>query len=447
MTSPAPAPRVFSVADLDRRLRGALETAATSVWVEGEVASLKAAPSGHLYFTLKDEREDACVECVMYRAAAMRARSVVKDGVRVQVRGSATLWAPRGRLQFIVDGGRLAGRGALLEALEQLKKKLTAEGLFAPERKRKLPHDPRVIGVVTSASGAAIHDIARVAFRRGAARILLSPATVQGANAPQQIIAALDRLERVRDLDVIILGRGGGASEDLAAFNDEMVVRRVARCRVPIVSAVGHEVDVTLADLAADLRASTPSQAAELIVADAAGRVQTLGQLKTRLVRGMRARLAEDRMHLERATRALGDPRDFVNERRQRIDDLEARLVVRVRAAVATRRDAALRLDSRLAARHPRAVLSSAHRRLANEEARLVAAERAITGDARGKLGALAARLDALSPLSVLGRGYAIALRDDGRAVRRSDEVTPGDRLRVRLSIGAITARVEEVDS
>jgi exodeoxyribonuclease VII large subunit len=435
------------VADLDRRLRGALESAATGVWVEGEVSSLKAAPSGHVYFTLKDEREDACVDCVMYRTAAMRAKGVLKDGARAQVRGSATLWAPRGRMQFIVDGARLAGRGALLEALEQLKKKLADEGLFAPERKRPLPHDPRVIGVVTSASGAVIHDIARVAFRRGAARILLSPATVQGAMASQQIVAALDRLERVRDLDVIILGRGGGASDDLAAFNDEAVVRRIARCRVPIVSAVGHEVDVTLSDLAADVRASTPSQAAELVVADGAGRHQALGQLKVRLVRAMRARLAEDRMHLERASRALGDPRALVGERRQRVDDLEARLVARVRTAVTTRRDAVLRLDARLSARHPRAVLAGAQRRLAGEQARLVAAERAITTTARGRLGALAARLDALSPLSVLGRGYAIALRDDGRAVRKSDEVSPGDRLHVRVSEGTISARVEEVDS
>ncbi|RYE85626.1 MAG: exodeoxyribonuclease VII large subunit, partial [Myxococcales bacterium] len=177
-------PRPISVADLDRKLRRALEGAAIEGWVEGEVTSFKAAASGHLYFTLRDEREDAAIECVMYRASALRARSALAEGARVQVRGKATLWAPRGRLQFVIDAARAAGRGALLEALEQLKLKLAAEGLFAPERKRALPADPRLVGVVTSASGAAIHDIAQVAFRRGGARILLAPALVQGADAP-----------------------------------------------------------------------------------------------------------------------------------------------------------------------------------------------------------------------------------------------------------------------
>ena len=441
---PAPAPRVLSVAELDRKLRYALESAATSVWVEGEVASLKAAPSGHLYFTLKDEREEACVECVMYRTAVLRARGVVKDGARLQIRGGATLWAPRGRLQFIADGVRVAGRGALLEALEALKAKLAAEGLFASERKRPLPRDPRLIGIVTSASGAAVHDIARVAFRRGAVRLLLSPATVQGIMAPGQIIAALDRLERVSGLDVIIVGRGGGASDDLAAFNDEAVVRRVARCRVPVVSAVGHEVDVTLTDLVADVRAATPSQAAELVVPDDEGRVRTLAQLRTRLVRAIRGRVVEDRMHLERAARALGDPRAFIGERRQIVDDLEGRLVASHRRALTQRRDAASRLDARLGARHPRTVLGEGRAKIAAARARLDAVASAHLAAGRARFQTAIARLDALSPLSVLARGYAIALRDDGRAVRRPSDVRVDDRLRVRLAEGTITARVEE---
>ncbi|HEX9298425.1 MAG TPA: exodeoxyribonuclease VII large subunit, partial [Polyangiaceae bacterium] len=254
--------QVYSVADLDRRLKRAVEGASIAVWVEGEVSNAKPAPSGHVYFCLKDEREDAIIECVMYRSAPVRARRLIVDGARVQLRGRATVWAPRGRLQFIGDVARPAGRGALLEALENLKNRLWAEGLFAPDRKRPLPSHPALIGVVTSASGAAIHDIAKVAFRRGGARIVLSATVVQGQNAAMRVIHALDRLERLPDLDVIIVGRGGGSSDDLMVFNEEAVVRRVAACRVPVVSAVGHEVDITLTDLAADARAATPSQAA-----------------------------------------------------------------------------------------------------------------------------------------------------------------------------------------
>ena len=220
---------ILSVADLDRRLKRAVEGAAGDVWVEGEVSGAKPASSGHVYFLLKDEREDASIECVMYRSASLRSRQLMRDGARVQLRGRATVWAPRGRLQFTAEHARPAGRGALLEALEALKTRLLAEGLFAPERKRSLPSDPRVIGVVTSRSGAVIHDITKVAFRRGAVRIILSPALVQGPAAALHLIEALDLLEQLRDLDVIIIGRGGGSADDLMVFNDEAVVRGVHR--------------------------------------------------------------------------------------------------------------------------------------------------------------------------------------------------------------------------
>src|SRR5215510_6679217 len=259
---------VYSVADLDRRLKRAVEGATVDVWVEGEVSGAKPAPSGHVYFCLKDELEDATIECVMYRSSPVRSRRLIVDGARVQLRGRATVWAPRGRLQFMADVARPAGRGALLEALENLKMKLAAEGLFGPDRKRPLPVHPSVVGVVTSASGAAIHDIAKVAFRRAGVRIVLSPTVVQGPNAADRVVAAIERLERLADLDVIIVGRGGGSADDLMVFNEEAVVRKVASCRVPVVSAVGHEVDVTLTDLAADARAATPSQAAEMVVPD-----------------------------------------------------------------------------------------------------------------------------------------------------------------------------------
>src|SRR5260221_10548724 len=213
--------QIYSVAELDRRLKRAVEGSSADVWVEGEVSGAKPAPSGHVYFALKDEREDAILECVMYRSSPVRARRLITDGARVQLRGRATVWAPRGRLQFIGELARPAGRGALLEALENLKNKLLAEGIFAPERKRPLPPHPVVIGVVTSASGAAIHDIAKVAFRRGGVRIILSPTIVQGQSAAMCVVEAIDRLERMAELDGIIVGRGGGSAQDLIVFHAE----------------------------------------------------------------------------------------------------------------------------------------------------------------------------------------------------------------------------------
>ncbi len=436
-------PRPLSVADLDRKLRRALEGAGVDVWVEGEVTSFKAAASGHLYFTLRDEREDAAIECVMYRASAMRARSVLADGARVQVRGKATLWAPRGRLQFVVDAARAAGRGALLEALEQLKLKLAQEGLFAPERKRALPADPRLVGVVTSASGAAIHDIAQVAFRRGGARILLAPALVQGLEAPAQIVAALDRLEQVRGVDVIIVGRGGGASEDLAAFQDERVVRRVAACQVPVVSAVGHEVDITLTDLAADVRAATPSQAAELVVPEGLVRERVLRELRLRLSRAMEQHVLESRLVLGRIEGALEDPRQRVADAQQTLDDLEMRLREATRERVADERRVASRLGARLAGRHPRSEVAVRRGDLGELGAKLQAAVRRQVERRRSTGQVLAGRLQEMSPLTVLARGYAIAIGPGERAVRRASDVVPGEALRLRLHEGELHVRVE----
>lgn len=438
-----PGPKPISVADLDRKLKRSLESAAADVWVEGEVTSFKAASSGHLYFSLKDEREDASIECVMYRTSALRARRALADGARVQVRGKATLWAPRGKLQFIVDAARTAGRGALLEALEQLKLKLASEGLFSPERKRPLPTDPRIIGVVTSANGAAIHDIARVAFRRGGARILLAPALVQGADAPAQIVAAIDRLERVNGVDVLIVGRGGGASEDLAAFQDELVVRRVASCLIPVVSAVGHEIDVTLTDLAADIRAATPSQAAELVVPEGHHRERQLRELIGRLGRAMSQHLLESRVVLERLRRGLGDLQAELGDQQQRLDDLELRLREALQRGEAARKETALRLHARLSAQHPRAVVERVRGELQGLEGRLKGEGRRTMEQRTARLALLAGRLQEMSPLTVLSRGYAIALGPRGEALREARGAPVGSTIQVRLHEGTLLARVE----
>jgi exodeoxyribonuclease VII large subunit len=441
-------PRPLTVGELDRSIRDAVEGAFQgAVWVEGEVADSRPAPSGHLYFCLKDEREDAAIDALVYRSnVTARMRQLCVDGARVRLRGRPTLWAPRGRLQFVADRVQAAGRGALLEAIERLKEKLAKEGLFAPERKRPLPGDPRTIGVVTSPTGAVIHDVCRVAFRRGGARILLCAAQVQGTGAAESICRAMAQLQRVNGVDVIVIGRGGGSADDLGAFNDEAVVRAVAGCRVPVVSAVGHDVDVTLVDFAADSRAATPSQAAELVVPDRRARRELLRRTRMHLARAVHARVSRDSVALARVARRLGDPRLAISAHQQSLDEREARLAASIRVVLARRREALSRRRHRLAYLHPRAVVARERADLARLRARLAALWSSSFDRRSSLLRHAASRLDALSPLNVLARGYAIATRDDGRAVRTAADVREGEALRVRVRDAQIVATVAKVE-
>jgi exodeoxyribonuclease VII large subunit len=414
----------LSVAELDRRLKRAVESSGR-VEVAGEVRGLREVSSGHVYFSLKDEREDAVIDCVLYRAASPRARTVVKEGARVVLAGRATLWAPRGRLQFTVEDARPIGRGALLEALERLKAKLHAEGLFSPTRKRRLPPAPRVVGVVTSSDGAAIHDLITVAFRRGAVRLVLARAPVQGPSAAARIQRALEMLARHPEVEVIVLTRGGGSADDLAAYDDEDLARAIAACAVPVVSAVGHETDVSIADLVADARAATPSQAAEMLVPDTRARREALRHLEARMRRAVLLSVTERRRAVDRGRAAL-----------------EATTIGRVTAG----RAALASLERRLNARHPRAELQAARADLSPLVARLDGAIATRLAEARGTIATSAARLDALSPLRVLARGYAIATDERGVALQDASSVAPGDRIDVRLHRGTVRARVDEVN-
>lgn len=438
----------LTVAELDRAIRGAIEDGfPRDVWVEGEVIGARPAPSGHLYFCLKDEKEEASIDVVMYRSnVTPRMRPLCADGARVRLRGRPTLWVPRGRLQLVADRMQAAGRGALLEAIEKLKAKLAAEGLFAPERKRPLPAEPRIVGVVTSPRGAVIHDICRVAFRRGGARVLLAPAQVQGLEAAESICRALSALQRVRGVDVVVVGRGGGSADDLAAFNDEMVVRAVADCRVPVVAAVGHDVDVTLVDFAADARAATPSQAAEMVVADRAARAEILRRTRAHLARAMGARLAEDRAALASVLRRLGDPRMALATHQQTLDDRASRLAASLRAALARHRQTLADRERRLAYLHPRSVIARERADLARSDARLRAAYKAQFARRAAAIEKATSRLDAMSPLKVLARGYSIATRDDGHAVRAAADVRPGETIHVRIHDGRVEAVVTSVE-
>lgn len=437
---------MLSVAELDQRLKRVVEGATQDVRVLGEVSGYRFHSSGHSYFTLKDEREDATMDCVMYRGAPDRARRLLADGARVVVIGRATVYAPRGKLQLVVNDVRQAGRGALLEALERLKQKLLGEGLFDPKRKRPLPADPQVIGVVTSGDGAAIHDIITVAYRRGSPRILLSRATVQGPGAAVSMVRALDVLSRVPEVEVIILGRGGGSADDLAAYNDEALVRKVASMRVPVVSAVGHEVDTTLTDLVADARASTPSQAAEMLVPDRVARRQELVQLFLRMRRAVRQDLQTKRLWLDKMERTIGSPEGLVAERQQRIDEAEMRMRHAMKTALAKRGAELGKLEKRLGERHPRAVIASAKATLGPLSVRLDAAQKRRMERVRTTLGKHVARLDALSPLAVLSRGYALATTASGKLVRDANDVEVGETIHVRVHQGSLVADVKKVN-
>ncbi len=461
-------PRVFSVADLDRRLKRVVEGATENVRVAGEVSNFKEVASGHAYFTLKDEEEEASIDCVMYRTAPPRARRLLGDGARVVLRGRATVFVPRGRLQLIADDAQLEGRGALLEALERLKEKLAAEGLFDPARKRALPRDAKVIGVVTSGDGAAIHDIIKVAFQRGAVRIVLARAPVQGRDAAQRIARALATLGRVRDVEAIIVGRGGGSADDLLAFNEEVLVREAAKCRVPVVSAVGHEIDVSLLDLVADARAATPSQAAEMLVPDAGARRGELTHLSHRMRRAVTQQIGRGRSEVSLREGKLSVVSRSLAERQQWVDDALARMEREMVRRIGEERASLAQSERVLWSRHPRAVVASARRaidplaqRVAPATAKRIAeGRREITSLAgrmlramerrmdaeRAEIARAAGRLDALSPLSVLARGYAIATKEGGRAVRSAREVSVGEALRVRVHDGAIVTRVVSVE-
>ncbi len=435
---------VVSVADLCRKLKRTLEGATGTDWIRGEVGAVRQVASGHVYFTLKDEREEAAVDCVAYRFHAQKVRRHLADGARVLVLGRATFWAPRGRTQLVVEVVRPAGRGELLERLMALKEALGREGLFDAARKRPLPPSPGCVGVVTSSDGAAWHDIRTVALRRGSPRLVLSAATVQGDAAPSSLIQALDRLERYPGVEVIIFGRGGGSFEDLLAFSDERVVRRVAQCLVPVVSAVGHEVDTSLCDLVADVRAATPSEAAELVVPDMALRSRELQRLTHALLRAQRGRFDDDRATLTRIRAHLTDPRFVIANKQQLLDEHLARMERFMTRQLRECRGAGHRMQQRLVARHPQVVIANTRKRVEASSNRIEALMRRRTSEARQRASHLQARLQALSPLSVLARGYAIVLTQDGHAVRRYDQASVGARLRVRLHHGTLQADVAE---
>jgi exodeoxyribonuclease VII large subunit len=432
---------------LNTLARDLLEGSFPSIWVEGELSGVARPASGHLYFTLKDER--AQVRCAMFRMKAQYLRFPPRDGMQVLVRAKLTLYEPRGDYQLVLEHMEEAGEGALRRAFEALKAKLEAEGLFAEGRKRPLPRFIRRLGILTSPSGAVIRDIQSVLSRRWPTlEVELLPVPVQGATAVPAILQTLRAAYAAQRHDVLLLARGGGSLEDLWCFNDEALVRAIAESPVPVVSAVGHEVDFTLADFVADLRAPTPSAAAELLVPDRTEMQARVEHLQSRLQRRMAQALDRARQRADHAGLRLQAerPQRRLERGHDRSEALRLRLAAAWSLRLATKREALGRLSKRLAPQAPAMRLQRLRQRLALLGARQDTALRRGLQARLGLLRELGRGLHAVSPLATLGRGYAILQREDGQAVRRAADVGIGDTLRARLAEGGLRLRVESND-
>jgi exodeoxyribonuclease VII large subunit len=438
---------ILSVGALTRRIKATIDETFPAVWVRGEATGVRRAPSGHIYFALREGNE-ALIDCALWSRNASRVTFDIADGMEIEAFGSVSVYAPRGRYQLNVQDMRPAGIGALLLKLEELKRRLHAEGLFDPARKKPLPRYPRAIGLVTSPSGAAVRDIIKVLRARWPSiRIVLAPVRVQGEGAAGEIAAAVRRFNRHGRVDVLIVGRGGGSLEDLMAFNDEGVVRAVADSGIPVIAGVGHEVDQTLVELAADVRAATPSNAAELAVRDRAETAARVTLLEARATRAVRHAAAIGRRHLESLVAKYGfrRQRDLLDGFRQRVDDAlrTMRSGVARTLSMARRRlaDAAQRYGLR---RWPD-TLAERRREVEAARARLMEAAVVRVQDRRRRVGALSDRLRALSPREVLQRGFCIARAADGTLLRAAAGLAVGDLIALEFARGEAEARVERI--
>jgi exodeoxyribonuclease VII large subunit len=439
----APARRVYTVSELNAAIRGILDREFQDIWVAGEISGTKLAASGHYYFTLK-ERE-AQVRCVCFRSTHRYLKFKPQDGVAVLARGRIDVFEARGEYQLLVEFLEPQGAGALQFAFEQLKKMLAAEGLFDTARKRPLPRLPRRIGIVTSPRGAVISDILQILERRfPGLHMRLFPALVQGEGSVEEVCRGLEYFSRSKWADLVIVARGGGSLEDLWTFNEEAVARAIAACAVPVVSAVGHETDVTIADFVADLRAPTPSAAAELVVPardEIEGRIENF---RRHLTQAARYRLAMARRELDRQgiERTLAVFHRAVGRRLQRVDEQDYRLREQMRASIDGWHRRQRGLEGRLRDYDPRPRFARSRQRLESAQAALAQAIRLGLARRAGRTEALAAKLSQLGPLSILDRGYAIVTIESGEIVKSSQAAPPGSAIYVRLSRGNLAATV-----
>jgi exodeoxyribonuclease VII large subunit len=441
---PRHARRIWPVRELVGQVRELVEQEYGDVWVEGEISNYRPAPSGHVYFTLKDA--DAQLPVVLFRRQAMLLRFRPEDGLHVLARGRVSVYEQRGQMQLVAETMEPVGAGSLQLAFEQLKERLKAEGLFDAERKRPLPAFPRTVGIVTSPTGAVIRDFLNIVGRRHSGlNVLLCPVSVQGDAAPGEIEAALAELNASGLVDVIVLARGGGSLEDLAAFNSERVARAIAASRLPVVSAIGHETDFTIADFAADLRAPTPSAAAELITEAQHKIAEHLARQSHRLERAARFQLLQARQRLTRlpVSRAEGRMAALLHRLEQRLDDFSLRLEAAVSGQLRQRQREVAELTAAVLRHDPRQQLGQAREQLAACRTRLDRTLERMLDGATARLSSLDARLHSLSPLAVLERGYALVLDAAGGLVRSTAQVAAGNLVTTRLADGDFTSRVE----
>jgi exodeoxyribonuclease VII large subunit len=441
--SPTPERTVYTVARLNREVRLLLEQGLAVIWVEAELSNFTQPASGHWYFTLKDK--EAQIRGAMFRQRNMNLGFTPKSGQLVLVRGRVSLYEPRGDYQLIADHLEEAGVGALKREFERLKARLAAEGLFAPELKRPLPAFARRIGVITSPSGAAVRDVLHILKRRyPPAQVLIYPTPVQGAAAVPALIQALERASARAECDVIILARGGGSLEDLWAFNDEGVARAIRACAIPVVSGIGHEIDFTIADFVADVRAPTPSGAAELVVPDRQELLNILRRIGERLVQSGRRELRTASQLLQNLQHRLQrtHPGVRLQHSAQRLDELEQRLRKALRARI---QDQSIRLSAAftsLMRATPAHRVAALNARGAELRIRLQHALQRCLQTSTHRLNLAQQRLDSVSPLATLARGFAVVTRANGSVISDADSVAPGDEILARVQRGAISARV-----
>jgi len=437
-------PDVYSVSRLNRTARDLLERGMAMLWVEGELSNLAQPGSGHWYFCLKDAQ--AQVRCALFRSQQRLLSLKPRDGMHVLVRARVSLYEGRGEFQLIVEHMEESGEGALKRAFEALKQRLNDEGLFEQARKRPLPTLPRRVGIVTSPTGAAIRDIVTTFKRRfPAIALLVYPVPVQGEGAPAKIAAALRLASARAECDAIILARGGGSLEDLWAFNDEQVARAIAACRVPVVSGIGHEVDVTIADFVADMRAPTPTAAAELLSPDRTEWAAQFDRLQQRFRTLAQRRLQDAQQALDRLTVRLRDPRRLLAQQSVLLSQLRARLRTHAATALTARKARLAQLQYRLQQAAPTARVARLSARMDAQYTRLQQAMHNRLRQTEHRLALHAQRLDAMSPLQTLRRGYAIVQTDD-RVVRDAGTLRAGDKITIRFAAGAAGARIEDID-
>jgi exodeoxyribonuclease VII large subunit len=441
----APQRRIWQVRDIVSSVRTALEREYADVWVEGEISNFRPADSGHLYFSLKDEA--AQLRIVMFRSQARLLKFRPENGLKVIARGRVTLYEGRGELQLMAEYLEPQGAGALQIAFEQLKAKLQAEGLFERDRKKAIPVLPRKIGVVTSPRGAVIQDILNVLRRRNnGVHILIFPAQVQGETAALEVSSGVRWFNKAANVDVIIIARGGGSIEDLAAFNDETLARTIAASEIPVISAVGHETDFTICDFVADLRAPTPSAAAELVIRSKQEIDERLTALRTHLARALRMRLLEYEKRLDRLARhgAFGGMRTAIARRQQKVDDL----VFRLSSAQANIfRQMHRRLDvaaTRVRHHDLRSKFASKQREIDAQIEKLTTTLRAYLMRRHSRLERLGGQLQGLSPISILERGYALVFDSEGHLLKDARQVHEGDTITAQLALGQISATVKK---